>query len=138
MLSKVAWLTRSEPLTPSAAIAIGEAAIALAQRVLALTDEQRARFTIAASETTFVVSGSELPWVDGVVYLGSDPTAEGLLLPTTKRPDVPLDLFARAIYARFPDAPRPLAVLESQRVLPLGATRAVDVAALQKWLEARG
>lgn len=136
-LSDVPWVSRVEPLAPAAAIATGDAALALARRVLALSDEHRARLAGAASADAFVVRGEELPWVDGVAYLGVDPAAEGLWLPTTRRPDVPPDLFARAVYARFPDAARPLAVLESRRVLPLGAARTIDADALRQWLEAR-
>jgi len=136
-LAEVQWVLRVAPLVPSAAIATGPAAIALAQRVLALDDEHRAQLSGGVSAETFVVRGEELPWAEGVAYLGVDPAAEGLLLPTTRRPDAPLDLFARAVYARFPSAPRPLAVLESRRVLPLGATRTIDTDALRRWLGAR-
>ena len=136
-LAEVQWVSRVAPLVPSAAVATGLAAVALARRVLALDDEHRTRLTGGASAHTFVVRGEELPWADGVAYLGIDPAAEGLLLPTMRRPDVPPDLFARAVYARFPGVARPLAVLESRRVLPLGETRAIDVDALRRWLEAR-
>lgn len=136
-LTDVPWVSRDEPLAPAVAVATGDTASALARRVLALNDEHRARLACAASADVFVVRGEELPWVDGVAYLGVDPAAEGLLLPTTRRPDVPPDLFARAVYARFPHAARPLAVLESRRVLPLGVARPIDVDAVGKWLEAR-
>ena len=136
-LSDLPWVSRVDPLAPAAAVATGDAAFALVRRVLALSEEHRLRLVCAASANVFVVRGEELPWVDGVAYLGVDPAAEGLLLPTTRRPDLPPDLFARAVYARFPHAARPLAVLESRRVLPLGAARAIDAYALRKWLEAR-
>lgn len=135
---EIAWVSRLVPLFPSAVVAIGDAAPVLARRLLALSDEQRARLVGAASPGVLIVCGEELPWVDGVAYLGVDPAAAGLLLPTTRRPDLPPDLFARAVYARFPDATRPLAVLESGRVLPLGAARAIDAEAVRRWLEGRG
>lgn len=57
----------------------------------------------------------ELPWVDGVLYLGRGPGAPDLLLPTTLQPTVPESLLARAIsHARIPP---PIAILVDQGTL---------------------
>jgi hypothetical protein len=66
-----------------------------------------------------LVVGDELPWADGVVYLGRDPDAPKLLLPTTLMPEVPVDLFERALLHKFADAAAPLAVW-GDRVLLAG------------------
>ena len=53
----------------------------------------------------------DLPWIDGIVYLGKDPGAPSLLLPTTLEPDVPPALLERAILARARGMEAPIAVL---------------------------
>jgi hypothetical protein len=56
---------------------------------------------VAASGLLVVLGeAGELPWVDGSVYLGRDPEAPALLLPTTHEPALPLPLVERALLAR--------------------------------------
>ena len=132
----IAWTPRATPLVPVAAIALGDAARALAQRLMAMTDEQLARMNGAASETMLVISGAsdELPWVDGIRYFGRDADAEGILLPTHVRPTVPSGLFAQAIARAFPQAPRPLAVLDEPRiVIPIGRARPIERVSLARF-----
>jgi hypothetical protein len=134
----IRWIARSVPLSPSAVVAVGATARALGQRLLAMDDEHRARLTGSSADDLLVVCGkaSDLPWADGVVYLGIDDDAPNVLLPTTRRPDVPLDLFARAITARCESEPSPIAVLETPACLiPLGAQRHIDAGVLREWLE---
>lgn len=134
----IAWQARTTPLVPSAVVAFGYGARALARRVLALDAAHRGRLLGAGSEDFLIVRGAsgDLPWTDGVLYLGHDAEAPQLLLPTNRRPDVPLDLFARAIVTRFADQAHPLAVVESPAlVIPLGGERRIDEAALRRWLE---
>ena len=54
-----------------------------------------------AGEGVLILLGTDLPWADGAVYLGRDPRAPGLLLPTLLSPDVPLDLLERAVARRM-------------------------------------
>ena len=86
-------------------------------------------------------AAEELPWVDGVVYLGRDPEAPSLLLPTTLEPDVPAPLFERAILARARAAAPPIAVLVDTghvgALVGAGAARAVGRAELSAFLGAR-
>jgi hypothetical protein len=137
----VSWVSRERPLTPSAAVACAAAARTLAVRVATLDDGRASRLHAARStsgEALFVLRGAadDLPWIDGILYLGLEPGVDGLLLPTTRRPDVPLDVFARAIAARFPRIALPLAVLEQpRRVIAMGGLRPLDREALRHWLE---
>lgn len=65
-----------------------------------------------------------LPWVDGAAYIAPRPEAPMLWLPTTRRPDVALDLLARAIAQRHPPErpvllwPAPAQLIPLQRWLP--------------------
>ena len=119
---------RPEPLVPQAAIAIDDAARALAERLLRLPDEHRSRLHGAAGERFLLVCGTEpdLPWCDGIGYLGRDPAAPGLLLPTTLTVDVPLPLFER-----FSDG---LTTAEVAALLAVGADPVADVQGAERHL----
>ena len=82
---------------------------------------------IVRFEDGVVVLGPEeaLPWVDHGLYLGREPQAIGLLVPSREQANVPLDLFERALRRRLGDVPGTLAVLPGwQKVVPLnGAVR---------------
>ncbi len=115
----VAFRPRAAPLVPVAVAACGAAAFALAARLAERDDAALARLSGVGGEGLLVVIGeaADLPWVDGVVYLGRDPGAPALLLPTALEPDVPAPLFERAILAHASGAPPPVAVI----VGPAGA-----------------
>lgn len=137
------WRVREPPLEPVAAAATGEAARALAERLLAMPDERLAALSGVAGTEVLVVTGErgDLPWVDGVQYLGRDPQAPGLLLPTTLSPAVPLPLVERAVMLRRRTPVTPMAVvLEPPLLVPLDGARKVDRAVLRRWLagEAEG
>jgi hypothetical protein len=132
----IAWRVRATPLAPVAVVAFDDAARALARRLLTLDGDHLARLTGSAAAAVLVLRGAteDLPWVDGCIYLGVDREAERLLLPTARRPDVPIDLFARAIAARFGEGA--LAVVDAPpRVVSLEAGRSIDADALRGWLE---
>jgi MoxR-vWA-beta-propeller ternary system protein len=129
------WRVREPPLEAAAAAATGEAARALAERLLALPDERLAALSGVAGAEVLVVTGEDLPWVDGVQYLGRDPEAPGLLLPTTLSPAVPLPLVERAVMLRRRTPVTPMAVvLEPPLLVPLDGARKVDRAVLRQWL----
>ena len=114
-LVPIAWRPRSAPLEPVGMAARGEAARALARRLLARSDEDLARLTGVAGQDLILVLGDSalLPWVEGAAYLGRDARAPSLLLPTNREPTVPLSLLERALVARAlrVKAEPPLAVL---------------------------
>lgn len=112
--SFVTWADREPPLVPCAVAASGDAAHRLAQRLLELDSSVANRLYGVAGPTTLLVIGEEanLPWVDGVSYLGRDPAAPGLLLPTHIEPLVPTaNLLERALRKHFAKLAPPLAVL---------------------------
>jgi hypothetical protein len=101
-LVPIAWRPRSAPLEPVGMAARGEAARALARRLLARSDEDLARLTGVAGQDLILLLGDSalLPWVEGAAYLGRDPRAPSLLLPTNREPSVPLPLVERALVLR--------------------------------------
>jgi hypothetical protein len=124
----IGFRPRAEPLVPTAAAARGDTARALAERLLARDDDALARLAGVAGDDLLVVIGArdELPWIDGVVYLGKDPAAPSLLLPTALAPDVPAGLFERAILAHVKGAVPPIAVLCDPPVIAgTGAARPI-------------
>jgi hypothetical protein len=60
------------------------------------------------------------------------------LLPTSRGPDVPVDLFARALAARVPDPARAAAVLPDERGgvvwVPTTAAGPIDRDVLEAWV----
>jgi hypothetical protein len=134
----VGFRARSEPLVPAAAAAAGAVARRLAARLLAHGDDALAKLAGVArggAEPVLVVLGeaADLPWVDGVLYLGRDPRAPALLVPTLLEPDVPIELVARAVvrrasavgpspFALLPDVP---AIVPCGGALPIARARLV-------------
>jgi hypothetical protein len=137
---------REQPLVPCAVAATGRVARDLVARLLAREGAElgqlsgvatTTRAIEAQAATAIVVLGRAelLPWVDGAQYLGRDPGAPSLLLPTTHAPPVPASLFERAIAARFPRAQVPLAVLSPEPlVIQLGPARPLSRRALSAFL----
>jgi hypothetical protein len=136
----VSWQPRPKPLAAAAAVALGEAAELLARRLLTESREELAcRSGVAGPGFLLVLAAAgELPWVDGVVYLGRDPEAPALLLPVHRRPAVPLPLFERALLKAFPATRPPVAVLWEPAVCAsVAAARPIVRESLVRWLEER-
>jgi hypothetical protein len=123
----LAWRPREVPLVPCAAIGLGPVARALGRRLAALDDAALGALAGVAGAGVLVAIG-DAPWVDGVVYLGRDPAAPRLLLPTALAPAIPPAVLDAALIATGP-----LAVIAG-RVVPCGAARAIDRGALAAWL----
>jgi len=129
----IAWRTREAPLPANAAIARGAAARALAERLDALSDEALKAIRGAAGNDLIVIAGDQLPWIDGIEYLGRD---DQLLLPTTLSPTVPVPLLARAIAFRHPDLPPPVAIVTAPDLLvSLAALAPIERTTLRLWME---
>ena len=129
------WLPRAVPLTIGAAIARGNAAPLLAQRLLSMSDDQLARIRGVATSDLIAIAGTELPWVDGIEYLGRD---DQLFLPTALAPDVAVPLLARAITLRHPKLQAPIALAaEPELLVSFAAMAPIDRATLANWMERR-
>lgn len=136
---RVRWAPRDPPLAPAAVVGLGDAARALARRLLRLDDARLGALQGVAGPSLIAVVGAAeaLPWVDGAVYLGRDPDAPTLYLPTALRPDVHVALFERAL-ARGRSLDAPVAVVARAGelvVFSLGAARAVARAELARRAE---
>ncbi|MFN3200700.1 MAG: hypothetical protein ACE366_20040 [Bradymonadia bacterium] len=159
MLGQLQWHPRPHPLDPIAAVGWGRStAVALGRRLLELSDDILALYRgVAGPEVLLVLDprphgpdiapanaeptaaerpqAPPLPWVDGVHYLGWDPGAPGLLLPTHSSPSAPGELLSRALSRRAGPGQSPLAVLpDPPRIVPAGSARPIDRSSLTRWL----
>ncbi|HLJ88454.1 MAG TPA: hypothetical protein VKZ53_16660 [Candidatus Angelobacter sp.] len=139
---ELTWCPREIPLLPVAVAARGEASLRLANRLLQFDNDHLSRLEGIAGARLLAVMGvaESLPWVDGVQYLGVDSEAPTLLLPTTYRPSLPVELVARALQGRLRQAgstatgtivvlPAPLLLVSMQKARPISR------ATLASWLE---
>lgn len=134
---KINWIARDTPLLPTAVAAHGPASVRLARRLLQLPDESLSQLEGVAGKQLIVVQGNEqqFPWVDGVQYLGVDPAAPFLLLPTNYRPSLPEAFVQRALLKKAERSGR-IAVLPSPLLLVLlHEARPVFRSVLAAWLE---
>jgi hypothetical protein len=145
-LLPVPWRPRPVPLDPVGVAARGEAARALAKRLLARWDrgghdgEALSRLSGVAGPGLIILlgDGPALPWVEGAAYLGRDAHAPSLLLPTNREPAVPLPLLERALLIRAArlHAEPPLAVLLDPPLLASTLeARPLIRSQVQAWLE---
>lgn len=79
-----------------------------------------------------VAVGPDLPWVDGVVYLGAEAAAPRLWMDCRLEPDIPAGILASAVAARVPG--RVAWLLEPARLVPLAGAERFDPAALGRWI----
>jgi hypothetical protein len=107
----VEWQRREPPLECAAVAGSGATANHLSAAATARL-ATGALLRAAADTEWLVLIGAidDLPWVDGATYLGWD---AGILVPTTQKPSVPIDLVIQAI----PHAPHELVVLVPGAVL---------------------
>lgn len=84
-----------------------------------------------------VVLGEEdqLPWVDGVVYLGRDSQSPSLLFPTNLEPSVPAALLERSLAAVHNHTGAVALLLDPPSIIPLSEARTIARTSLIKWLE---
>jgi hypothetical protein len=134
----LAWTARRYPLEPLAAVAHGAPALALAARLLARGDEELARLRGLAGADFLLVAGEsgDLPWVDGVAYLGRDPDAPALLVPTALAPNAPVRLLERAFTRQRSSGGAPFAItVAPPACIPAGGARPIERARLAAWIE---
>lgn len=131
------WVARSQPLVPLAVCGVGDAAVRLARRLLAMSDEMLGSFEGVCGKRLIAVRGpsDQLPWVRGVVYLGKDPAVKGYYLPTHLQPDIAGDWLHAAL--DHAQSPTPGVLLhEPQLRFGWQAARPVSRDSLQAWLDA--
>jgi hypothetical protein len=114
------FIVREPPLPIAGAAGIGAVADALLAAVRAAPDPSR--WVGVAGDGVVVIVGDAIPWVDGAIWLGRDPAAPGLLLPTTSRVVVEGVDAAAWMASRLGLA----ALLPDARVVPLVGARPVE------------
>ncbi len=134
------WIAREPPLEACGLAAFGVAARALGVRLASMSDVALASLRAVVGREVIVVIAepAALPWVDGAQWLGRDPAAPSLWLPTAERPHVAAGLFERALLLGDHGA-APLAVVRREgalTVLSLADARPVARARLVAWREA--
>jgi hypothetical protein len=134
----VTFVPHPDALEALAVIGVGPAARALGARLLAESDERLRKLRGVAGRGALVVLGpsDELPWADGVHYLGRHSSAPSLLLPTTLRPDVPLEVFEQAVLEREPRLLSPVCVIAAPpRLISVNDALPIERDKLRGWLE---
>jgi len=119
-------------------VGVGPAAAALGRRLRDGPADRLAglRGCLLAGEVPLLLllgPAALLPWADGVVYLGREPDAPRLLVPTTLIADVPAALLARAAAARSGSGAVAL-LPASGALIDLSGAGAIEPAALAAWL----
>lgn len=121
----LAWRVEPAAPTPLGVLGLGAASRHLHSRLEAMPEATRTRLTVTAHGELLLLAGDfhQLPWFDGAHYVAPRAEAPGLWLPTTRRPDVPLDLLATAIARRHPQQPmllwpEPAQLVPLQRLVP--------------------
>lgn len=133
-LERLAWPAREPPLRPVAALAEGEVALRLGRRLLAGPTPEGLLAGASTGRLLIWHPAGELPWEDGLLWLGQEPGLPELFVPTTLRtpvaPELALDAVRAAAKLEGPIAllPNPL------RALPLRSCRALWIPALERWL----
>jgi hypothetical protein len=145
---EIQWVHRVEPLAATAAAATNSTVVQrLIKRLLRFDDQQLSAigYILSEDKNTLLITtkAGELPWVEGITYLGLGPDSR-LYLPTTVSPAVHLSLFEKALVKQFKDLRPPLAVLpqldkkdcySESRVISMVSASAIDRLILAQWLE---
>jgi len=134
----IRWAPREVPLRPLAAAARGPAATRVVQRLLMRDDKELAELSGVAAADLVVVLGAQaaLPWADGIMYLGRDPDAAELLLPTAQRPNVPAPLLSKALLSG--EVCPPVAVLvDPPALVCVAQALPLSRRALEAWLDGK-
>lgn len=88
MKPRLSWSPRANPLAAEGCLAQGEVARELRRNLARRESDPRARFRAVEFEDGLVLLGAELPWVEGLIYLGC---VGSLYLPTLWQPDLPIE-----------------------------------------------
>lgn len=136
---EISWTPRQTPLLPVAVAARGDAALRLARRLLLLDDASLARLEGVAGDELIVIKGAEedLPWVEGVQYLGIDSEAPTLLLPTNYEASWPQPLLARALATRAGESGTIAVLPQPALLVPMKSARPVSRQRLIDWIGVR-
>ncbi|MEQ9499966.1 MAG: hypothetical protein RIT81_24020 [Deltaproteobacteria bacterium] len=121
---QITWAPRPEPLVPCGAWAAGDVVAPLVARLLAIRDADLERLEGVVAPALLIVCGADddLPWVDGVQYLGRHPDAPRLLVPTREEPNVSPAVLDALIEPRHA-AVLPGRIVRLDKLRPIARTR---------------
>jgi hypothetical protein len=131
---------RAVPLVAHALIARGDAALALARKLREGAPAGLRGVRWAGAIALFVDTPEQLPWIDGAEWLGREPLAPSLFVPTrlevTPHPQLVHAALARKLGAdHFPLAIVPAGA--RVEIVPLGSARAPSARGIDAFLGAR-
>jgi hypothetical protein len=134
----VIWSPREFALAPQAVAACNSVlAKAMAAKLLKRNDDElRTLQCVAGSSVLFVIGDeSDLPWLDGVVYIGQERNST-IYVPTMLQASAPLPLLERALLSANPTLMPPIAVLpNASLVLSLAKPFIADRQKLESLME---
>jgi hypothetical protein len=114
----------------------------LVARLLELDEQRLSRLRAVRGGDFLLLQGSpgDLPWCDGLIYLGKDEAAPQLLLPTTLTPNVPTALFERALTRYCQSSPAPLlgpwaVSFEPSLLISLAESRPLSPERVRHWFD---
>lgn len=138
-LLSLSWAPREEPLIAGAALGRGTVAQMLGQRILGASPSTFSAWSMLWGEDWLWVEGHEksLPWVDGVEYLGRDPTCADLWLPTLLQPSLAPELIFRGLSRRLPHGPIALLGPGPVSAIPLALAGRRTLAEVEQWVQLR-
>jgi len=115
----------------------GKDATSLASRLLRDPDSLL-HYKAVGAPGLLVILGEEtqLPWVDGVIYLGHESQSPALLFPTNLESSVPSALLERSLAVVHNNSGPVALLLDPPSIIPLSEARTLARASLTKWLEA--
>lgn len=135
-------MPRSEPLAVAGMHASGEPARALA-RLLAARPAASRRIAAVSSGGGIIATGDAdaLPWIDGATWLGREPEAPSLLVPTCTALTPHARLVLALLERRYASLAFPLALIpraETIVIVPLGGARSPGGEPLAAWIASSG
>ena len=128
---ELTWQARPQALPVAGVVGLGAAGKALGERLL---EEPKLAFRALAWDQGLVLLGDELPWVSGLIWLGREPDAPGLYLPTQVASTVDPSWVLQCLASQA--QPPPIVVLpEPGLFFSLSHARSLDRSALQCWMK---
>ncbi len=115
----LSWDFRDLPLIPQAVVAVdSRLSRALVKKLMKREQNELQKLQCVAGKELFLVLGDEsnLPWLDGVVYLGQERNST-VYIPTVVQPSQPIALLERALLAANAGLKPPLVVLPSVSIV---------------------
>ncbi|MBX9667756.1 MAG: hypothetical protein K2X93_09070 [Candidatus Obscuribacterales bacterium] len=115
----LSWGFRDLPLIPQAVVAVGSGlSRALVKKLLKREQNELRKLQCVAGKELLLVLGDEsnLPWLDGVVYLGQERNSS-VYIPTVLQPSQSIALLERALLAANAGLKPPLVVLPSVSIV---------------------